>query len=257
MKINKYQILILCYILLLLFRPYPVDFFGSEFTLKIILELIYFAILLFYLTFVKFKIPIFFVLSGIIFLFSFFIGNVLNFFLLPEYNDIKDFYYYFYFTNIALLVFFLNSRQLQDNKNICYSTLIKVFYYSLVVIILLNILSLLVTEFRFFFNYLYYQKSSSEIFSDELRLRISGTFTNPNHFGILLSLSIYVLVTFCSDLFSFSRYVFLFLILLTGLVLTGSRTALVILALGFIVLFFLNFSFRILILTILVYFIYI
>ena len=207
--------------ILIIFKPYPIGFIP-EIVVKISLEILLFVIILFLnLKIAGWRNPYFYISLSIYFLSLIFgiLFNTVN----SSYYDFYDFFYLIY----LLLVYRLYSNSSFTTKEILYST--KLIIYWSIIVIVLNFIALNVDVIGKLFNSIYFQKSTSSF--EDSRLRISGTFTNPNHFGIFLCTVFYICVRFSRIYFTKKLALISTLIIVIGIYLTGSRTSLIILAL--------------------------
>ena len=213
----------------LLLRPYPLDLIGTEIYIRVIIEFSTLFLILYLGNFKKVpKIYFTFLISYII---IFTTGSLLNIYFNKPYNSILDFYEYFKITIIFLFFIFLES-----NKNIDRSLaqkILKLSIYISVLIVFINMLSFQSDLLNKIFSNIYFQKSYSTF--EKLRFRISGTFTNPNHFGLFLVIMSTVVLKSKTILFSNSKRIFILFTLLAGIYFTGSRTSIILILISFLI----------------------
>lgn len=224
-KIDK-KVLISLYIILTILRPSPINLMGNT-AAKLIIELVWFLFtIILYLTFnPKFRFGrvffVFFCSVGISILLN--PTYLLNKFNLNDTYEVLLILNYFLILNLGLNIK-INEQEFEE-------LILKPFNTALIVVLLITFLSLFNDTFYKFIQNVYFFKTAG-MYSTE-RVRVSGTFTNPNHFSIFLNFAAIV------TLYYFNKYkhtrlfkIFLLseLLLTLALILfTGSRTGMVIL----------------------------
>lgn len=251
MRFDKTFILSL-FIILTILRPSPINIFG-EMASKVIIESLWFLFtFLFYITFnpkLKFR----------NFLFIFFLAGFLSLLVNPSYLftklSISDAYEILLIFNY-LLIFNLGSN-ISMSKTEFERVVLFPFNMALSLTLFITYLSLLSDGFYDFIQSLYFFKSSAR-YSVE-RIRVSGTYTNPNHFSIFLNFAVIFLLYHLKTYMIIGRYRLLLILQLFLTILlilfTGSRTGLALLIFNFFAFLFFTFRLRLISLLSVIFFI--
>lgn len=221
------KFLLILFPILVIFRPYPIELFP-EMATKISLEMLFFAVVLFLNLKVTGMRNTYFYVFLTLYFFSLVTGIILNLISQRSFSSFFDFYDFFYLFYVSLIYRLYSNISFSLDEILISSKYIVVCG---VIVIIVNILALNVSVIENILKHIYYQKSASSF--EYNRFRISGTFTNPNHFGLFLCTITYLCLKF-GRFFLSRKFIYLNTIILSiGIYFTGSRTALIILFLIF------------------------
>lgn len=231
------------FLILTILRPSPINLIGAL-TSKIIIEAVWFlfTIILYFVFKPKLK------FDNLLFVFA--IISCTSIILNPEYLfiefSINDIY------EVLLIINYFLIFNLGFHISLCENEFKKVvitpFNIALSLTILITFCSLFSDSFYDFIQNLYFFKSSARYSVD--RIRVSGTYTNPNHFSVFLNFAVIFILYQLKNYSSTPRFRVLLLFQLMAaislILFTGSRTGLIVLFINFFIYLYLNFRYKLL-----------